>query len=144
MLFPHNGKHEMCHRIGHFSSRNPRVEAVLEVLRFNRRSLYNGARFDTLFSEVLAKSGARGRGSEKELSEKHQKTAVFHLFQDPALSEIQGPGVGAWERSGRIVTEPGKVSSRTPFLTSYPVIHGFSHDFSSKRIVVFIPIFSVP
>ena len=61
----HVGKHEMCHKIGQFSSPEWPVNTVSAVPQTNRRSLYNGTLFLTTFSAVSSKSGARGRGYQK-------------------------------------------------------------------------------
>ena len=74
-----------------------------------------------MFSAVLSKSGARGRGYQKKLSEKHQKTAVFHSFSgSDSFGKIRGPGVGALAGNNETGQDPGKVSSRTPFLLVQP------------------------
>ena len=106
----------MCHKIGHFPSRFEGSQPVLTVPRMNRRSLYNGHPFCTLFFPESAKSGARGRGSGKYLLRKGRKTVLFPLFSGSGSSwPIRGPGVGALAGTVRNRSERGKVSSRTPF-----------------------------
>ena len=81
---------QMCHRIGQFSCQNPTLDTVLEVLRGNRRSLYNWTSFWDGFFPFSSKSGARGRGCGKLLLRKCLKSSVFSCFQDAALSVRSG------------------------------------------------------
>ena len=106
----------MCHEIGHFSSQNEGQITVLEVLRSNRRSLYNWTLFCTIFLAVLSKSGARGRGCQESLSRNSVKSMLFPPFSGSGSScKIRGPQVGALAGTDGNRQEPEKVSSRTPF-----------------------------
>ena len=88
------GKHEMCHKIGQFSSRNPPVDTVLEVLRSNRRNRTNGAKkrpfLTHLFPEIYRKR-REGKGVRKVPEKSRQeKQCKKHAFQGPALFSDSG------------------------------------------------------
>ena len=130
----------MCHRIGHFSSSGGVLGSLLEVPRFNRRSLNNRVPFLTpLFPEKRQKR-REGKGVQNKAVRKRCKK---HGFQGPALSvrklRIRGPGVGAWAgtvRTGRNQKEPVPGVLEDP---GNPRYMAFCLDFSRNGIVGFIP-----
>ena len=106
----------MCHRIGHFPSQNMTLQAIPEVLRSNRRSLYKWVLFSTHLLGTFEQKRREGKGvPEKSVQKVIKKSVKSMVFKVQLFRQDQGARSRARSRSVRNCPGPRKVSRRTPF-----------------------------